>query len=217
MGCGGGFHGLFRVYGNRYDSRNTGHNSQWQDDTQEKISLIKRLYAEGRVGKDRYYSLKDRAYNGNLSFEQLMDIKESSLDSRENSSQYNEIKEDNSNNKNKSINKYKEKIKELKSSKEKVESIRSKIQERLNELLQEKEKTEGMAESMVSSSDEAAREYIEKKLDIEENIQVLKKREKELKKQIDEIDKTMKVIDTKMLDYEAVKLQEKLENIKKDI
>ncbi|KXS47756.1 hypothetical protein [Halanaerobium congolense] len=212
MGC-GGFHELFRVYDSRYDSRNTGYNNRHQDDTQEKISLIKRLYAEGSIDRDRYYSLKDRAYNGNLSFEQLMDIKESSFDSRENSSQ----DEDKPNNKNKSINKYKRKIRELKSSKEKVESIRSKIKERLNELLQEKEKTEEMAESMVSSSEEVAREYIEKKLDLEENIQVLKKREKELEKQIDEIGKTMKVIDTKMLDYEAVKLQEELEDIKKDI
>jgi len=212
MGC-GGFYELFRVYDSRYDSRNTGYNNRHQDDTQEKISLIKRLYAEGSIDRDRYYSLKDRAYNGNLSFEQLMDIKESSFDSRENSSQ----DEDKPNNKNKSINKYKRKIRELKSSKEKVESIRSKIKERLNELLQEKEKTEEMAESMVSSSEEVAREYIEKKLDLEENIQVLKKREKELEKQIDEIGKTMKVIDTKMLDYEAVKLQEELEDIKKDI
>ena len=212
MGC-GGFHELFRVYDSRYDSRNTGYNNRHQDDTQEKISLIKRLYAEGSIDRDRYYSLKDRAYNGNLSFEQLMDIKESSFDSRENSSQ----DEDKPNNKNKSINKYKRKIRELKSSKEKVESIRSKIKERLNELLQEKEKTEEMAESMVSSSEEVAREYIEKKLDLEENIQVLKKREKELENQIDEIAKTMKVIDTKMLDYEAVKLQEELEDIKKDI
>jgi len=194
-------------------AENTGYNNRHQDDTQEKISLIKRLYAEGSIDRDRYYSLKDRAYNGNLSFEQLMDIKESSFDSRENSSQ----DEDKPNNKNKSINKYKRKIRELKSSKEKVESIRSKIKERLNELLQEKEKTEEMAESMVSSSEEVAREYIEKKLDLEENIQVLKKREKELEKQIDEIGKTMKVIDTKMLDYEAVKLQEELEDIKKDI
>jgi len=144
MGC-GGFHELFRVYDSRYDSRNTGYNNRHQDDTQEKISLIKRLYAEGSIDRDRYYSLKDRAYNGNLSFEQLMDIKESSFDSRENSSQ----DEDKPNNKNKSINKYKRKIRELKSSKEKVESIRSKIKERLNELLQEKEKTEEMAESMV--------------------------------------------------------------------
>ncbi len=212
MGC-GGFHELFRVYDSRYDSRNTGYNNRHQDDTQEKISLIKRLYAEGSIDRDRYYSLKDRAYNGNLSFEQLMDIKESSFDSRENSSQ----DEDKPNNKNKSINKNKRKIRELKSSKEKVESIRSKIKERLNELLQEKEKTEEMAESMVSSSEEVAREYIEKKLDLEENIQVLKKREKELEKQIDEIGKTMKVIDTKMLDYEAVKLQEELEDFKKDI
>jgi chromosome segregation ATPase len=212
MGC-GGFHELFRVYDSRYDSRNTGYNNRHQDDTQEKISLIKRLYAEGSIDRDRYYSLKDRAYNGNLSFEQLMDIKESSFDSRENSSQ----DEDKPNNKNKSINKYKRKIRELKSSKEKVESIRSKIKERLNELLQEKEKTEEMAESMVSSSEEVAREYIEKKLDLEENIQVLKKREKELENQIDEIGKTMKVIDTKLLDYEAVKLQEELEDIKKDI
>jgi len=212
MGC-GGFHELFRVY----DSRNTGYNDRRPDDTQEKISLIKRLYAEGRIGKDRYYSLKDRAYDGNLSFEQLMDIKESSRDNRENSSQDSGLKEDKPKDKNKNVNKYKEKIKELKSSKEKVESIRSKIEERLSELYQEKEKTESMAESMVSSSEEAAREYIGKKIDLEENIQVLKKREKELEKQIDEIDKTMKIIDTKMLDYEAVKLQEELENIKKDI
>ncbi|MGM0499963.1 MAG: hypothetical protein ACQERL_07100 [Bacillota bacterium] len=166
MGC-GGFHEIFRAYG----SRNTGYNDRRQDDTQEKISLIKRLYAEGRIGKDRYYSLKDRAYNNNLSFEQLLDIKESTLDSRENSSHDSEVKEDKPNNKNKSINKYKGKIKELKSSKEKIESIRSKIEERLDELLQEKEKTESMAESMVSSSEEAAREYIDKKLDLEENIQ----------------------------------------------
>jgi len=216
MGC-GGFHELFRVYDSRYDSRNTGYNNRHQDDTQEKISLIKRLYAEGSIDRDRYYSLKDRAYNGNLSFEQLMNIKESTHDNRDNSSQDNETTEDKSNNKNNSVNKYKEKLKELKSSKEKVESIRLKIQERLNELLQEKEKSEEVAESMISSSEETAREYIEKKLDIEENIQVLKKREKELEKQIDEIGKTMKIIDTKMLDYEAVKLQEELENIKKDI
>jgi chromosome segregation ATPase len=212
MGC-GGFHEFFRVY----DSRNPGYNDRRQDDTQEKISLIKRLYAEGRIGKDRYYSLKDRVYDGNLSFGQLMDIKESSHDNRENTLQNNETKIGKQKDKNKSINKYKEKIKELKGSKEKVKSIRTKIGKRLNELLQEKEKTEEMAESMVSSSEEAAREYIEKKLDLEENIQVLKKREKELDKQIVEIDKTMKVIDTKMLDYEAVNLQKELENIKKDI
>jgi len=45
----------------------------------------------------------------------------------------------------------------------------------------------------------------------------LKKREKELENQIDEIEKTIKTVETKMLDYEAVKLQEELENIKKDI
>lgn len=104
MGC-GGFHELFRVY----DSRNTGYNDRRPDDTQEKISLIKRLYAEGRIGKDRYYSLKDRAYDGNLSFEQLMDIKESSRDNRENSSQDSGLKEDKPKDKNKNVNKYKRK------------------------------------------------------------------------------------------------------------
>jgi uncharacterized protein YlxW (UPF0749 family) len=76
---------------------------------------------------------------------------------------------------------------------------------------------EGIAESMVSSSEEVAKEFIGKKLDIVENIQTLKKRKKELANQIDEIEKTIKSVETKLLDYETVKLQEELENLKKDI
>ena len=62
MGCGGGLNDLFRAYGNRDNNRNTGYNDRRQDDTQEKISLIKRLYAEGSIDRDRYYSLKAVSY-----------------------------------------------------------------------------------------------------------------------------------------------------------
>jgi uncharacterized protein YlxW (UPF0749 family) len=217
MGCGGGFNDLFRVYGNSCNSGHTGNNGYRPDDTQEKISLIKRLYAEGKIDRDRYYSLKDRAYNGSLSFEQLMDIKEFGLNMKTASSREDSTKKAKQNNTNTSLNKYKEKVKKLEGSKEKVESIKSRIQERLQELLQEREKMEGIAESMVSSSEEVAKEFIGKKLDIVENIQTLKKRKKELANQIDEIEKTIKSVETKLLDYEAVKLQEELENLKKDI
>ena len=209
MGCGGGFNDIFRVYGNSCNSGYRGNNGYQQDDTQEKISLIKRLYAEGKIDRDRYYSLKDRAYNGSLSFEQLIDIKESGLNMKTTTSRK-DSKKITQNNTNTSLNKYKEKIKKLEGSKGKVESIKSRIQERLQELLQEREKMEGIAESMVSSSEEVAKEFIGKKLDIVENIQTLKKRKKELANQIDEIEKTIKSVETKLLDYEAVKLQEEL-------
>jgi hypothetical protein len=72
---------------------------------------IQDIMTDGRIGKDRYYSLKDRAYNNNLSFEQLLDIKESTLDTRENSSHDSEVKEDKPNNKKKALINIKEKLK----------------------------------------------------------------------------------------------------------
>lgn len=211
MGCGSGFNDLFRPYGSGCNNRSYRTNDYQRDDIQEKIALIKRMYAEGKIDRDRYYSLKDRAYNGNVSFEELMDIKEVDRDYKI------EQTGDKNTNKDSDANKYKEKIIKLKSSRDKVVRINEKIQERLHELIQEREKMEGIAESMVASSEKVAREFIEKKLDLEENIQTLEKRQKELNKEIEEIEKTIKVVETKILDYEAVKLQEELKSLKGDI
>jgi hypothetical protein len=86
-------------------------------------------------------------------------------------------------------------------------------QSSIRDLEKEKARMEGLAESMLKSSDEMAEKYINKKIDLEENIQNLKRRSKELGFQSEEIDRVIKELESKDLELEAVKLQEELSKI----
>lgn len=82
MGCGGIFDDLFILFDRcGYSRRGCGgnrnsHNVYYQqDDTEEKLILIKRMYAEDLINEDEFQGLKQRIYDRHISFEELIDIK----------------------------------------------------------------------------------------------------------------------------------------------
>ncbi|GAA0178299.1 hypothetical protein SH2C18_13740 [Clostridium sediminicola] len=78
----------------------------------------------------------------------------------------------------------------------------------------EKAKMESMAEVMLKSNEETAERYIIKKLDLEENIQNINRRKKELQNQLEEIERSIKELEAKDLELEAQKLQEEMSKFK---
>lgn len=77
MGCGG----IFDIFGYLARSRRgcgyTGSRyarSYNDDDIEEKMILLKRMLAEGRIDNEGYYNYKQKILNGEISFEELMSI-----------------------------------------------------------------------------------------------------------------------------------------------
>ncbi|WP_427340026.1 hypothetical protein [Caloranaerobacter sp. DY30410] len=216
MGC-GGYRGLFRVFdyyehSRRYSTCNPdSYNYYGQDDTDEKLMLLKKMYAEGLIDDKDYSRYKQRIYERTITFDELVDIhiKRMNLKNRET--------DENANNISQQKNKYKYKIDKLKESKEKIQNVQKKLSLRLEEFKKEKERIEALAETMVRASEDAAEEYIRIKLNVEENIQNLEKRKNELQKELDEIDNMIKTLETKELELEALKLKDEILNIKIDL
>lgn len=84
MGCGGLFGGLFGLFDRcGYSRRGCGSGRHLQhdfyhiDDTEEKLILIKRMYAENLIKDEEFQSLKQRIYDRSISFEELIDIRRS--------------------------------------------------------------------------------------------------------------------------------------------
>lgn len=209
MGCGGGFRDLFRMidsYG--YSRRGCGSNRELYydyNDKEEKIILIKNMYAEGLIGDEEYQNYKNRVYDNNISFDQLVSIKRSKINNK-NTKQF-EFKSI------KPQSKYKDRLNKLKESKEKVIHVKEKLSSSIKDLESEKNKMESLAETMLKSSEEMVEKYINNKIDLEENIQNLGRRRKELEGQVEEIDRAIKELEAKELELEAVKLQEDLSNL----
>lgn len=72
---------------------------------------------------------------------------------------------------------------------------------------------EDLAETMLKCNEETAEKYINKKIDLEENIQNQVRRNKELVAQVEEIDSIITNLKAKELNQEAVRLQKELSNI----
>ncbi|KPU27297.1 hypothetical protein TR13x_06015 [Caloranaerobacter sp. TR13] len=216
MGC-GGHRGLFRAFdyyehSRRYSTCNPdSHNHYRQDDTDEKLMVLKKMYAEGLIDDNEYSIYKQRIYNMTITFDELVNIRIKRMNSE------NRETDETVNNINQQKNKYKYKIDKLKESKEKIQNVQKKLSLRLEELKKEKERVEALAETVVKSSEDTAEEYIRIKLNIEENIQSLEKRKDELQKELDEIDNMIKTLETKELELEALKLKDEILNIKMDL
>jgi hypothetical protein len=231
MGCGGGFRGFFdaydscerpirRGYGSGYDScgsdsyynNNMPYNGYRQNDIEEKMIVLKKMYAEDIIGDAEYQKYKQLIYENNIGFEDLMDV-------RINKSNNSKSKTERSENINVSHpeNEYEEKLKKLDQTKQKIIQMQEKLSAEIQGLHQEKEKMEALAETMLKASEEKAETFIRKKLDIEENIQNLEKSNYELQKQIEDIDIMIKTVQTKKLELEALKLKEEISNMKLDL
>lgn len=210
MGCGGGYSSLFRILDDisgcgsrRHDYHN--HNS---NDSYEKIMIIKKMYAESLINDSEYHNLKERVYSNQIGFDELIEFRSDKL-SRRHKTFYEPKKPSDEPN-----NEYKVKIKKLKESKEKIVHVQGKLINSINSLKEEKVRMESLAESIYKLSEEAAEEYIGKKIDLEENLMNLEKRSNELKREVDEIDSTIKNLETKELELEAVLLQEEISKYK---
>lgn len=76
MGCGG----IFDIFG--YITRSRSCSSAGRryarlysdDDIEEKMILLKRMLAEGRIDNEGYYNYRQRILIGEISFEDLMNI-----------------------------------------------------------------------------------------------------------------------------------------------
>lgn len=213
MGCGGGYRDFFRVldgcgnYRRSYGSdRHDYHDSYNQDDTEEKLTIIKKMYAADLINDDEYQMYKQRIYDRSISFDELVAIKKNRTneDSRmaepvETQSASNELS-----------GKYKVRMKKLEESKKKIIQVQDKLLASIKGLEKEKGRMEELAEIMLKSSEEKAEIYINQKIDLEENIQNLVRRSKELEAQLEEIDRAARNLEAKELELEAARLKEEL-------
>ncbi|MBV7275855.1 hypothetical protein I6U48_23450 [Clostridium sp. PL3] len=216
MGCGGGFSDLFRIVDNYgYSRRGCGsdrqpyHDYYEQDDTEEKLIIVKKMYAEDLINDEEFQSYKERIYNRNISFDELVSIKRS----RSNGTYRKTTPVETGSNSSEPSGKYKDRLKKLNESKVKITEVQGKLISSIKDLEKEKTRMETLAETMLKSSDEAAEKYINKKIDLEETIQNLVRRNKELEVQAGEINRAIKELESKELELEAVRLQEELSKI----
>jgi DNA repair exonuclease SbcCD ATPase subunit len=108
------------------------------------------------------------------------------------------------------------KIKKLLEAKKKVQQVCERLDERIEELKLEREKMIKMAETMVKTDEKKTEEYISNRLTLEESIQNLERKRKELDGEVANIDRMIKELETKELELEALRLQEELSNMKID-
>lgn len=167
------------------------------------------MYAEDLINDEEYQNYKNRIYDRSIGFDDLITIKSN----RSNGEYQSQSTKSITTKSTKSYSKYKEKLEKLNTSKDKVTQVQDKLISSIKDLQKEKKRMEELAETMLGSSDAAAEKYINKKIDLEENIQNLVRRNKELEVQAEEIDRTIKELEAKDLELEAVKLQEELSNI----
>ncbi|MGE5632393.1 MAG: hypothetical protein ACM3TR_15045 [Caulobacteraceae bacterium] len=217
MGCGGGHRDFFRLidnygcYGRGCGGNNYPQEDYYQqDDIQVKLIIIKNMYAENLMNDEEYQTYKQRIYDRSISFDELIAIKRNKLSEDNRIAKHSENKPDSEG----SPNEYKAKLKKLDEAKKKIIQVQEKLLLSIKELENEKVRMEELAETMLKSSDEAAEKYINKKIDLEENIQNLVRRNKELEAQAEEIDRMVKNLEVKELELEAARLQEELTNIR---
>lgn len=188
------------------------YNAYRQNDSEEKMLVLKKMFAEGIIDDAEYQRFKQMAYENNISFEDLMEIRANKLNNRkskpESSENFRTADHE---------NEYEKKLKKLDQTKQKIIQMQEKLTAEIQGLHQEKEKMEALAETMLKASEEKAETFIRKKLDIEENIQNLEKGNYELQKQIEDIDSMIKTVQTKKLELEALQLKEEISNMKLDL
>jgi uncharacterized protein YlxW (UPF0749 family) len=71
-----------------------------------------------------------------------------------------------------------------------------------------------MAETVLKAGDQKAEEFISKKLELEETLQNLIKRDRDLQKEVDRIDTMVNMLNIKQLELEAMQMQEEISNVK---
>lgn len=217
MGCGGGYRDIFKMmdYMGHSERHRHGHDDHYRhDDTDEKLTLLKKIYAEGYIGDNEYLDYKEKVYARGVSFEELIDLKREQPQDKYSSINLNKTKS--TSNLSGTQNQYRTKIKQVNESKQKVLDVQNKILTNISELKQEKKRMEEIAETMLKSNEEAAERYINNKLDIEGNIQSLERRNKELDAEVDKINRYLKDLESKSLELEALQLQEELSSFKMD-
>lgn len=210
MGC-GGFFDIFDYM--PYSRRGCGYDDRryempyYKDDSENKMTLLNRMYAEGTINNEEYFNYKQRILNRTISFEELFNINQARV---KNSKYSSESKENNKVDK----DNYVEKINNLKNSKTKLEQFEVVLNSKLDELYADKKKMEDVAETVLKADEQKAEEFINKKLDIVESIQSLEKRRDELRQQRIEINSLIKKLETKQLESEAIKMREEMEKFK---
>ncbi|WP_432666036.1 hypothetical protein R9X47_07000 [Wukongibacter baidiensis] len=216
MGCGGGYRGLFRAF-DYYSSPRRGCSDDRydrdiyyeRDDTEEKIILIKKMFAEGIVSEEEYKILKNQVIERRISFEKLMNMRSDRLGKQKNTKTIdNKQQEKEANN---------SKINKLLETKEKILQVNDKLDSRIKELTSEKDKLKELSAAMINTNEGKTEEYINRRLNIEESIQNLEKRKVELRNEIENINKMIKKLETRELEQEALRLKEELSNMQIDL
>lgn len=211
MGC-GGFGGFFSPY-YYYPRRGCFHGEsepyyREHNDTEEKLLVLKRMYAEGIIDEEGYRAYKQRILEGSVDFEDLMEIR------KNHHRAYEHHMDENHQVKPESKSKYQIKLDTLKQSREKIIEIKQKLSTKIEELTREKEAMEKMAETVLKAGDQKAEEFISKKVDLEETLQNLIKRDRDLQKEVDRIDTMVNMLNIKQLELEAMQMQEEISNVK---
>lgn len=222
MGCGGGYHGLFRMvenmghydYGNSCGSNRPRHSrNHRQDDWEEQHLLIKKMFAEDLITDDEYLTYKEQIDAGIMNFDELVRLRGNRLNGKSERKKTIDLKKMVSDTQK---NDYKDKINQLSESKSKILEIQEKIHSNITDLKKEKKSMEDLAETIFKSDEEAAEKYIRNKLDIEEKIQSLTRKNKELSAEMNNINRYIKHLEVKELEQEANHIREELSTLHMD-
>lgn len=216
MGCGGGYRDLFRIIDNCGYSRRgcegdrpSQNDYYQQDDSEEKLIIIKKMYAEDLIDDEEYQGYKQKIYDRSISFDDLVALKRIKSNENNRTTKPSKTKSDST----EPYNVYKVKLEKLQESKQNTIKVQEELLSIIKDLEKEKRRMENLAETMLKSSEETAEKYINKKIDLEENIQNIVRRNEELVAQVEEIDSIIKNLMAKELNQEAIRLQKELSNI----
>ncbi|GAA0178300.1 hypothetical protein SH2C18_13750 [Clostridium sediminicola] len=75
MGCGGGFHNLFRILDDYGSNRNYYYEYNTPNDINEKLMLLKHMYEDGLINDREYEKYSEYIYTRRISFDELVNIK----------------------------------------------------------------------------------------------------------------------------------------------
>ncbi|SNX54797.1 hypothetical protein [Thermoanaerobacterium sp. RBIITD] len=211
MGCGGrGFFKIFDFY-DIYGGCGSGgyhHERHYEYDRyDEMITVIDRLYAEGKIDTELYSRLRKDAASGNLTIDDLMRIE---INSRKKSnSEYSETDFE--------LKKYYDKLNQIDKAKEESLKIKNELISQIEDLKRKATNLEKAAETMLSADESSAKDYLKEKIDMESKISTLEKRKQDLDKDISDMDELKNELNLKILELKSLKQREKLNDLKFDI
>ncbi|WKV08335.1 hypothetical protein Q2T46_12460 [Thermoanaerobacterium sp. CMT5567-10] len=211
MGCGGrGFYRFFDLIDDFGCCGNKGfyHERHYEyDKYDEMITVIDRLYAEGKIDTEYYQRLRKEAAIGNLTMDDLMRIEINSQ--KKLNREYKDMDPE--------LKKYYDKLNQIDKAKEESEKIKNDLLSEIENLKRKSESLEKAAETMISVDEASTKDYIKEKIEIESKISTLEKRKQDLDKDISDMDELKNELNLKILELKSLKQRERLNDLKFDI